>query len=80
MKANELHNVAGSPNDATITTTAKGIALTRTGGVICGGASNTAIYTGSSTLKAFEDKGGTVSGGTVSGLVEGAQVSVTASS
>jgi hypothetical protein len=78
-KSNEYHNIAGSPNDVTITTTSKGIAVTRTGGVVCGAAANTATYTGSTTIKAFEDQGGTVSGGTVSGLAEGAQVSMTAS-
>jgi len=78
-KANEFHNVAGSPNDVTITTTATGIAVTRTGSLLCGATPTTATYTGSTTVKAFEDMGGTISNGTVTGLVEGAQVSLTAS-
>jgi len=67
---NETHNVAGSPNDITITTTAKGIATTRTGSLLCGAASTTAEYTGSTTVRAFED----LTGGT-----EGNQVSLTLS-
>lgn len=77
---NEFHNIAGSPNDVTVTTTMSEIAVTRTGSLLCGAASTTATYTGSTTLRAFEDKGGSISNGTVSGLVEGAQVSQTASS
>ena len=79
-KGNEYHNIAGSPNDVTITTTITEIAITRTGSLICGAASMTATYTGSTTLRAYEDVGGTISEGTVSGLQEGSQVSLTASS
>jgi len=78
--ANEFHNVAGSPNDVTVTSTLTGMAVTRTGSLACGAASMTATYTGSTTLRAYEDVGGTISEGTVSGLQEGSQVSLTASS
>ncbi len=73
-KGNETHNVAGSPNDLTITTTAEGIATTRTGSLLCGAASTTAKYTGSTTVKAFED-----AGGSVTSPIEGKQVSLTLS-
>jgi hypothetical protein len=63
----------------TITTTAKAIAVTRTGGIICGAAANTAIYTGSTTFKAFVHLGGFVSNGTVFELLEANPVDVTVS-
>jgi hypothetical protein len=77
-KGTEFHNIAGIPNDLTLTSVVT-VNMTRTGSLLCGKASNTAIYAGTTTLKAFEDAGGTISNGTVSGLVEGAQVSLTAS-
>ncbi len=76
----ESHNISGSPNTVTTTSTTKNIVVNRIGSLLCGAASTTATYTGSTTLKAFEDLGGTISNGTVSGLVEGKQVSLTASS
>jgi len=79
-KGNETHNVGtGSTNDITITTTATEIETTRTGSLLCGAASQKATYTGSTTVKAFEDKAGSISNGTVSGLIEGPQGSVTIS-
>ncbi len=57
--ANEYHNVAGTPDDVTITTTATGIPVNRDGSLLCGAASTTATYTGSTTLTAFEDLSGT---------------------
>lgn len=75
----ETHNVAGSPNDVAGTATVSGIALARTGSLLCGAASTTATATGSTTVKAFEYLGGAVSNGTVSELKEGNQVSLTAS-
>lgn len=78
--ANEFHNVAGSPNEVTVTSTLTGMAVTRTGSLVCGAANMTATYTGSTTLKAYEDVGGSVSEGTVSGLKEASQVGLTASS
>jgi hypothetical protein len=78
-KNNEFHNEgAGSTNDVTVTSNVT-VNITRTGSLLCGKTPNTAVYEGTTTLKAFEDKGGTISNGTVSGLVEGAQVSLTAS-
>jgi hypothetical protein len=78
-KGNEFRNEgAGSTNDVTITTEVF-VSVTREGSLLCGKASNSAVYTGGTTWKAFEDKGGSISNGTVSGLVEGAQVSLTAS-
>ncbi len=74
-----IHNVAGEPNDLTITHTVTEIPVTRTGSLLCGGASQTGFFTGSTTVKAFEDKGGSISNGTVTGLIEGAQGSVTIS-
>jgi len=76
---NEIHNVAGSPNDITGVGTLTGISTTRTGSLLCGAANTTATVTGSATIKAFEDKGGSISNGTVSGLVEGLQTSLTIS-
>jgi hypothetical protein len=79
-RSNEVHNEgSGSTNDVTITTNVTGN-ITRDGSLLCGKASNTAVYEGTTTSKAFEDAGGSISNGTVSGLVEGAQVSLTASS
>jgi hypothetical protein len=78
-KGNEFHNEgAGATNDVTVTTEMT-VNITRTGSLLCGKTPNGAVYTGSTTWKAFEDKGGSISNGTVSGLVEGAQVSLTAS-
>jgi len=77
---NEFHNVGtGSTNDVTITHTVTGITITRTGSLLCGAASQNLTFTGSTTIKAFEDKAGSISGGTVSGLSEGNQSSVTIS-
>jgi hypothetical protein len=78
-KGNEFHNEGtGSTNDVTVTTEVR-VNITREGSLLCGKTPSTAFYTGGTTLKAFEDKGGSISNGTVSGLVEGAQVSLTAS-
>lgn len=77
--SNEFHNITGSFNDVTITTTAKEIAITRTGSLLCGSASSTATYTGSTTMAAFEDAGGTISEGTVKNLTEGQLVGLTIS-
>jgi len=76
---NVIHNVAGEHNDLTITHTLTEIPTTRTGSLLCGGASSNLTFTGSTTIKAFEDKGGFISEGTVFGLEEGAQTSVTIS-
>jgi len=78
-RGNETHNVAGSPDNITITGTVSGIATTRTGSLLCGAASTTGTATGTVTVKAFSDEGGTISNGTVSELKEGAQTSLTAS-
>ncbi len=79
-KENEFHNEgSGSTNDVTLTTTVTEIPVIREGGLLCGAANTTATYTGNTTIKASEDKGGTISNGTVSGLEEGAQVSLTVS-
>lgn len=68
-KANEFHNEGtGATSDVKITTTATGIATTRTGSLLCGAASTTGTYTGSTTVIAKQDLGGTISNGTVSGL------------
>jgi hypothetical protein len=76
---NEFHNEGtGSTNDLTVTTNLT-FNITRTGSLLCGKTPNTAVYTGSTTLKAFEHKGGTIFNGTVASLVEGNQVSLTAS-
>jgi len=77
----EFHNVAGvgsDPNDLTLTTNVT-VTTTRHGSLLCGKASNSAIYTGNTTIKAYEHKGGSISTSTVSGLAEGAQVSLTIS-
>jgi len=76
---NVIHNIAGSPNDLTITHTVTGIAVTRTGSLLCGGANQEGSFTGSTTIRAYEDFGGSISNGTVTGLVEGAQTSLTIS-
>lgn len=69
-KGNETHNEGtGSTNDVTITTSAENVATTRTGSLLCGAASTVAKYTGSTTVKAFEDLEGS----------EGKQVSLTLS-
>jgi hypothetical protein len=73
-KGNEFHNEgAGGTNDITVTSVVT-VNITRTGSLLCGKANNTAIYEGTTTLKAFEDFGGTVTS-----PVEGAQLSLTAS-
>jgi hypothetical protein len=67
---NTAVNVAGSPNDVTMTTNVTGINVTRHGSVACGKATQTAIYKGGTTLKAFKDpKAGE----------EGAQIGLTVS-
>jgi len=76
---NVIHNVAGEHNDLTITHTITEIATTRTGSLLCGAASQNLAFTGSTTIRAYEDLGGSISNGTVTGLVEGAQTSLTIS-
>jgi hypothetical protein len=67
---NTAVNVAGSPNDVTMTTDVAGINVTRTGSVACGKATQTATYKGGTTLEAFKDpKAGE----------EGAQIGLTVS-
>jgi len=80
-KGGEVHNVAGSEGapDHVMITGGVTVNTNRDGSLLCGKASNTAIATGIGTVKAFEYIGGTVSNGTISGLVEGKQVSLTAS-
>jgi len=77
----EFHNVAGAgsdPNDLTLTTNLT-LSVTRHGSLLCGKASNSFIYTGNTTIQAYEHKGGSISTSTVSGLAEGNQVSLTIS-
>jgi hypothetical protein len=76
-----LHNVSGSGGAPDYVMAEGGVTvnMTRDGSLLCGKASNTAIAAGLGIVKAFEDKGGSVSNGTVTGLVEGNQVSLTAS-
>jgi len=76
---NIIHNEPGEPNDLTITHEVKEIATTKTGSLLCGAANQEATFTGSTTIKAWEDKGGFISNGTVFGLEEGKQGSVTIS-
>jgi len=79
LKENQFHNEAdGTSNDVTLTTEVT-VNITRHGSLLCGKASNGALYEGVTTITAFEDKGGTISNGTVSGLVEGNQTSLTIS-
>jgi hypothetical protein len=69
-----------TPDDVDVSATTEGIALTRTGSLLCGSANQTATYTGSVTLKAFEDKGkATPENGTLTEVVEGNQIGVTVS-
>ncbi len=77
-KGGEFRNVVGSPNDVAVEGQVTGN-ITRDGSLLCGKASNTALIAGIGTAKAYEDLGGTISNGTVSGLIEGSQVSLTAS-
>jgi len=72
----ESHNISGTPNDLTFTSEIT-LNITRHGSLLCGKATNGSVYEGVTTMKAYEDKGGTVSNGTISGLVEGAQTSLT---
>lgn len=68
--ANTYTNIAGSPNDVTVVTTAKEINVTRTGSLLCGAAAQTAVYTGATTLRAYKDE---------TGNKEGAQIGLTVS-
>jgi hypothetical protein len=75
---NSFANEAGATNKLTVTTSVT-VNITRDGSLLCGKASNTAVYTGKTLMEAKEDLGGTIESGTVKNLVEGAQVSLTAS-
>lgn len=75
-KNSETHDIAGTPNDVSIVSEVT-VNVTRHGSLLCGKASNSAVYKGTTTMRAYEDQGGSVSNGTVSNLVEGAQVSLT---
>jgi len=77
---NVIHNEAGTPhNDLKLTHTVTEIKTTRTGSLLCGAASQNATFTCSTTIRAFEDLGGSIVDGTVVGLLEGAQTSLTIS-
>jgi len=80
-QGNEFKNEGtGATNDVSISSSVGGIATTRTGSLLCGAANQNGTFTGSTTIKAFEDKGGSISNGTVTGLEEGGkQTSVTIS-
>jgi hypothetical protein len=78
-KGIESHVISGTPNDLTLTLNVANVTVNRDGSLLCGVAANTATYTGASTVKAFKDLGGTVSNGTITGLTEGEQVSLTIS-
>jgi len=79
-QATTFVNTTGAPDDVSISFTLPNIAVTRTGSVLCGGASQTATYTGSSTLQGFKDLGkATPENGTLKEVEEGAQIGLTIS-
>jgi hypothetical protein len=75
---NSFANEAGEKNKVTVTSSVT-VNVTRDGSLLCGKAANTAVYSGKTLLEAREDKGGAIKNGTVENLVEGNQVSLTAS-
>jgi len=76
--ANTYTNTTGASDDVDIATTAKEIAVTRTGSILCGPVNQTATYTGSTTLTGFKDSGSeTPSAGTLKEINEGESLGVT---
>ncbi len=54
---NTFTNTTGTPDDVDVTSKVEGIAVDRTGSLLCGAKEQTATYTGTTTLRAFKDQG-----------------------
>lgn len=65
----EYVNTSSSPDDVDVIFSVSKLNVSRTGSILCGASSQTAIYTGASTLKAYAETGG----------AEGSQVGLTIS-
>ena len=78
---NTFLNTTGTTDDIDITSNVGGIAVIRTGSILCGAKNQEATYKGYTTMKAYEDKGVHLikSEPTIYEYTEGAQLGLTVS-